>query len=64
MLKAFIDLNKCLRCEKCFAAEVCPTKAIYKVDPDGPAIVEHGACYGCGDCVEKCPWKAITIKKA
>lgn len=62
MPKAFIDPNKCLKCEKCPAAEACLVKAIFKVDLDNPAIVEQSACFACGDCVEKCPGKAIAIK--
>ena len=63
MLKAFIDFDRCLKCEKCIAAEVCPTKAVFKIDSDGPVIVEQSTCYGCGDRVEKCSGKAISIKE-
>ena len=62
MSKAIVVFNKCLKCEKCLAAAVCPVKAIFKVDADGPAYIEQLACYGCGDGVEKCLGKAITIK--
>ncbi|KYH41081.1 MAG: 4Fe-4S ferredoxin [Candidatus Bathyarchaeota archaeon B26-2] len=64
MLRAYINPRECLRCEKCSAAEVCPTNAIFKLDPDEPAVVEWKACYGCGDCVEVCPAKAIAIRDA
>ena len=63
MPRAFIDFVKCLKCEICLAAEVCSTKAILRVDPDGPAFIEQSVCYGCGDCVGKCSGKAITIKE-
>jgi len=63
MPRASIDLKKCLKCEICLAEEVCPAKAVFRIDPDGPAIIEQGVCYGCGDCVEKCPGKAITFKR-
>jgi len=64
MPKAFVDLDRCLTCKKCFAAEVCPVKAIFRVDPHGPAVVEQTACFACGDCVEKCSGNAITIRFA
>ena len=61
-MKASINPNKCLQCEKCFSAEACPTKAIFKVELDGPAVIEQEYCYGCGDCIEKCPAKAIILE--
>ncbi len=63
---AVIDRDKC-RPEKCglLCARVCPVNKsgldpAIKVENDRPIIVEE-LCIGCGICVKKCPFGAITI---
>lgn len=62
MLRAFIDDRRCLHCEECEAAKACPSMAIFKLDPEEPAVIEVKFCYGCGECVEQCANNAISLK--
>ena len=64
MKVAFIDPEKCIKCKKCAAAGVCPLKIIFQIDTDEPAVIDSGSCHGCGDCIPKCPAKAIVLKDA
>jgi Pyruvate/2-oxoacid:ferredoxin oxidoreductase delta subunit len=60
MSKAILDMEKCLRCEKCEAVSACPAKAIFRLD--GDTLIETKYCYGCGACIEACVGRAITMK--
>jgi MinD superfamily P-loop ATPase len=62
MQKAFVDLNKCLRCDKCHASRTCPLGAIFRIDKEEPSIVEPKLCHGCGDCMAGCPAEAVILK--
>ena len=58
--KAVINREKCkpdncLKCEK-----DCRLKAISQGE-DGFPVVDVNECFGCGDCAEECPSKAIKI---
>lgn len=46
--KAFIDLNKCIKCNLCIP--VCPTDAI----PEALIVITE-KCIGCGNCSAICP---------
>ncbi|RLI05683.1 4Fe-4S ferredoxin [Candidatus Bathyarchaeota archaeon] len=59
---AYVDPSKCLRCFKCPPIEVCPSKAISRLDPDEPPFVDVEYCLGCGECAKKCPAAAISVK--
>lgn len=63
MRLAIVDLQQCLACLKCPAAKMCPTKALFKLDPEDPAAVEASLCNGCGRCLQACPFQAIFIQK-
>jgi MinD superfamily P-loop ATPase len=63
MHKAFINPNSCLRCTKCYAQSACAVNAIFRIDAEESAVVEPNLCHGCGDCIVKCPAKAITLKE-
>lgn len=63
MLKAVIDLDKCICYNVCLAREACSPRAIIQLDPGGPAIVDSSQCNGCGDCVSECPELAINMKE-
>jgi Fe-S-cluster-containing hydrogenase component 2 len=50
----------CHQCQKPLCAEACPEKAIVRNERSGAVIVDEERCLGCGDCVEACPFGAIT----
>ena len=43
--------------------EVCPTRAIDWDDDDKFVRVDSGACIGCGLCVARCPYGAISLNE-
>ncbi len=64
MKGAVVDFNKCRPNEcspgKCPAVEKCPRKILKQDEPDEPPyrLVQ---CPACGECVNACPFKAISI---
>jgi pyruvate ferredoxin oxidoreductase delta subunit len=58
-LKAHIDLDECIKCNKCFF--LCPDSAITIGDDDYP-VVDFDYCKGCGICAEECPKSCIEMK--
>lgn len=55
-----VDGANCVEgCRACI--EVCPTEAIGRPSPTGPAQLDLGRCVFCSACVETCPAKAITF---
>ena len=60
---AQVDYETCRACPKCPARTACRTKALIKLDRDEPAVVKTSDCMGCGDCVDACPFDAITMKE-
>jgi len=63
MIKAGIAYDKCQICSKCVARKSCPTKALFKIDPDEPASIDLKLCHGCGRCVLDCPHGALYVKE-
>jgi Fe-S-cluster-containing hydrogenase component 2 len=63
MQKAIVAPSACrpAACPTCLARQVCPTKAILRLDYDEPVAVNHTLCRGCGKCVTVCPWQAIEV---
>ncbi len=61
MLRVLIDPSRCLKCDVCIASEVCPSRAIFRLDPEDPAIIDVKYCHGCGDCLKACPFNAILM---
>lgn len=61
---AQIDFAACQACNPCPARKACRTKAIIKMGPEEQAIVKPSDCMGCGDCVDACPYGAITVKES
>lgn len=62
MQQAVVDPRLCTAHDKCAAREVCPTKALFQMDPGEVATVNHALCRGCGTCVAACPDKAIKVR--
>ena len=46
-------------CEPCEASLACVTRAVTKVDLDGPAWIETSRCNGRGDCLPACGYGAV-----
>ena len=63
MTKAYIDPQKCVRCNNCQAAKACPIKAIFRISAEEPNVVEASLCRGCGDCTAPCVAKAVVLKE-
>ncbi|MDA8217548.1 MAG: 4Fe-4S binding protein [Dehalococcoidales bacterium] len=65
MPKAVINPEACTpeKCAagRCQARKVCPTKAIYQVEPFEVPATDAGRCHGCSKCVADCPAKAISL---
>jgi MinD superfamily P-loop ATPase len=62
MLRPEVDWQTCRSCDPCLAREVCRTRAIIKIDPDEPAVIEISRCNTCGLCVLECPYDAIIMR--
>ena len=52
--------NACMHCDDPRCVPACPVEAIVK-RPDGIVLIDQEKCGGAGDCVEACPYGAITI---
>ena len=57
---AVIDMDKCIRCNKC--VKVCRFDAIDRID--GDFVVDEIDCEGCGYCERVCPSQAIRMEEA
>jgi len=66
LLKSYVPKGKCIvddeKCKKCGACLVPGCPAMTK--RDGRIIIDQSMCNGCGLCMSKCPFDAITLKKA
>lgn len=61
MMVAVVDFEKCAACERCEVVKICDTRAIIKIDPDEPAVIDKARCHACADCVIICPHGAISL---
>lgn len=57
-----VNWDLCQACQPCEARKACKVRAIVKLDPDGPAVIDLTRCNGCGACVEACSFNAIEMK--
>ncbi len=48
----------CTHCDKPSCLPVCPAGAISK-QRNGLVVIDTDACYGCGKCVEACPYHSV-----
>ncbi|MGB9723911.1 MAG: 4Fe-4S binding protein [Chloroflexia bacterium] len=56
--------DRCRVCRKCPARQVCRSKALRRIDPGEPPVVDAALCYGCHQCVPACPWQAIVLPRS
>jgi len=61
-MKAYVEPEKCIRCNECSAVRGCSIRAIFRISVEDPTVVDPKLCRGCGDCIAKCPAKAIILK--
>ena len=66
LLKSYVPKGKCKvddeKCKKCGACLVPGCPAMTK--KDGHIIIDETMCNGCGLCMKKCPFDAISLEKA
>ena len=55
-----IDETICQVCRTCEARSVCRSKAILRIDPGEPPVIDPSKCYGCNICLTACPFGAIV----
>lgn len=56
-----VDDGRCQNCRPCLAQKVCEVKAILRIDPDEPPVIETHRCHGCRLCLLACPHEAIRV---
>jgi len=59
-----IDTAKCAPCPGLICVGVCPQGVLEEGKNKKPQVIDGVPCTRCGVCVNLCPAKAITIKKA
>ncbi len=52
----------CMQCEDAICMEKCPKGAI-KRRKNGIVFIDEDICIGCGECVDSCPYGAISLDK-
>jgi|AMFO01.1.fsa_nt_gi Fe-S-cluster-containing hydrogenase components 1 len=57
--RAFLP-RLCNHCERPSCIEVCPAGATWQRE-DGVVEIDHDICWGCGSCVDACPYDARFI---
>lgn len=66
LLKTYVPKGKCIvddeKCKKCGACLIPGCPAMTK--KDGHVVIDSTMCNGCGLCMSKCPFDAISLKKA
>ena len=50
---------QCQQCEDAPCASVCPTKSLYRPEPNHPVFFKREICIGCSSCVLVCPFGVI-----
>ncbi len=53
----------CRHCEHPHCMKDCPPDAIHRA-PHGEVFINQDTCIGCGNCVNNCPYKVISLEKA
>jgi len=50
---------QCQQCEDAPCASVCPTKSLYRPEPNRPVVFRRDICIGCSSCVLVCPFGVL-----
>jgi carbon-monoxide dehydrogenase iron sulfur subunit len=50
---------QCQQCEDAPCAAACPTKSLFRPQPDQPVFFRRDICIGCSSCVLACPFGVI-----
>jgi anaerobic carbon-monoxide dehydrogenase iron sulfur subunit len=50
---------QCQQCEDAPCASVCPTKSLYRLEPNRPVLFRRDLCIGCSSCVLVCPFGVL-----
>lgn len=54
---------QCRHCEDAPCIAVCPTKAIYRQNPESPVLINPDLCIGCKFCIMVCPFGVIDVTR-
>lgn len=53
---------QCKHCKKPKCVLACPSEALYKDEESGLVLADDLKCVGCEQCVEACPFGAISMR--
>ncbi len=62
-LRPIVNVERCRMCDVCIAQKICPTKAIKPIKHLGNRKLPNENCFGCGVCVEGCPYGIFSMKR-
>ena len=54
---------QCRHCEDAPCIAVCPTKSIYRQNPESPVLINPDLCIGCKFCIMVCPFGVIGLTR-
>jgi len=54
---------QCRHCEDAPCVTICPTKAIYRQNPESPVLINPDLCIGCKFCIMVCPFGVIDVTR-
>ncbi|AEF96009.1 methanogenesis marker 16 metalloprotein [Methanotorris igneus] len=61
-LRPHINVYRCRNCDFCIVEELCPTKAVRRVEYLGGRRLPNEDCFGCGVCATSCPYGIYQMK--
>ena len=62
-LRPNVNVERCRMCDVCIAQRLCPTNAIKPIKHLGNRKLPNEDCFGCGVCVEGCPYGIFSMKR-